>query len=419
MKRILTFLCVIILLLPNIYVGASSTSLSLARTNITLTLDNATTLSAKKLVEGFKSSTMTLTMSIEKGKKVVKINNKKGTITPKKKGTAKVLITVRSKKTEKCLLSKIVTIKVVKTKVTPTPAVTPTSKVTPTPTPPTNGDYWHTKVENGVTYNIFDVYENNKVVRSSTYTKDYKLISSIQYMTNTSEGGTWTTYYDNDQIAYKQVFTGEVAGIFPKWYRNSNNINGIYYSVDEFLGNISKNSYNPATLNTYRDSYGNVIKAELYGSSGQLLVTGIYTYSGNTMIQGIWQRFDGESWTYSSEDAYYINKSDIIDYPPIPTDEPKPTTGPVPTTTPEVTSGPVPTITPEITSEPEPIEIEIEDSEVEIDWHTIPFSITNEYWQGILAENYFDPDDEFWAEVIQYNPNNKDLQNLIDDFGEG
>ena len=114
MKKLIALLCVLVLMFPSIYVGANSTKLSLSRTTITLTNDGYTTLNAKKLITGFKSSTMTLTMSIEKGKKIVKINNKKGTITPKKTGTAKVMLTVRNKKTEKVLLSKIVSIKVVK-----------------------------------------------------------------------------------------------------------------------------------------------------------------------------------------------------------------------------------------------------------------------------------------------------------------
>ena len=114
MKKLIALLCVLVLMFPSIYVGASSTKLSLSRTNITLTNDGYTTLNAKKLINGFKSSKMTLKMNIEKGKKIVKINNKKGTITPKKTGTAKVMLTVRNKKTEKVLLSKIVSIKVVK-----------------------------------------------------------------------------------------------------------------------------------------------------------------------------------------------------------------------------------------------------------------------------------------------------------------
>ena len=68
---------------------------------------------ASKLLKGFKSSTMDIKLE-SSNEKVVKVSNSNGTITAVGRGTAKVMITVRNKSTEKTIFAKEVKITVKK-----------------------------------------------------------------------------------------------------------------------------------------------------------------------------------------------------------------------------------------------------------------------------------------------------------------
>ena len=64
---------------------------------------------ASKLLKGFKSSTMDIKLE-SSNEKVAKVSNSNGTITAVGRGTAKVMITVRNKSTEKTIFAKEVKI---------------------------------------------------------------------------------------------------------------------------------------------------------------------------------------------------------------------------------------------------------------------------------------------------------------------
>ena len=62
---------------------------------------------ASKLLKGFKSKTMDIKLESD-NEKVAKVSNSNGTITAVGRGTAKVMITVRNKSTEKTIFAKAV-----------------------------------------------------------------------------------------------------------------------------------------------------------------------------------------------------------------------------------------------------------------------------------------------------------------------
>ena len=128
MKRVTKLLAAIlalVLVIGSIPVSAASTP-SLKKTSKILYLGgckgkkaNGTaakfyeSVKASKLLSGFKSSTMDIKLE-SSNEKVAKVSNSNGTITAVGRGTAKVMITVRNKSTEKTIFAKEVKITVKK-----------------------------------------------------------------------------------------------------------------------------------------------------------------------------------------------------------------------------------------------------------------------------------------------------------------